>query len=227
MTTATVTRKHTAPTTADLDAAALELRARYIAADKGETDARTAFEAADIAWQNARVAKVRVAYAAAMLTPNKGEANLLAATRYLLTDPADTPAKRTAQAKSRKNTLRNYVEAGKALHEAGLVYRETEPDEEERKIVAAVFRELNKRDKAEAKAEAATDATEGDETAPAPEDAEAALTVTDLIGHVARMNATFNLLKSGGIVISEREAGKIAEMLAEFTAQLAEYSEGK
>ena len=206
---------------------ALKLRDRYTAADKGETEARTRFEAADIDWQNARVIKVRVAYAASMLTPNAGKANLLAATRFLLTDPADTAGKRTAQAKSRKNTLRNYVAAGEELQAKGLATRISEPDAEERKIVANVFREMNKRDKAEANGTADTDTPPaGDDAPPATNDSDA-LTVADLVGHVARMQATFNLIKGSGVVISEQEAGKLSEMLAEFSAQLAEYSADK
>ena len=240
MTTATITPAKSAKSTPvkagpgpvlmtpeSIDVEAAKLRTRYAAADKGETEARTHFEAADIAWQNARVIKVRVAYAAAMLTPNKGEANLLAATRYLLTDPADTPAKRTAAAKSRKNTLRNYVAAGAELQAKGLAERITEPDEEERKIVANVFREMNKRDKQEA-ADAATDATDGD--TPADEstpDTPDALTVVDVVGHIARMNSTLDLMIQSSVVISEREASNIADMLAGFTAKLAGYADGK
>lgn len=213
-----------------LDSAVAALHSRYVAADKGEQASWDAKQAADIAWQNARVVKVRVAYAAAMLTPNAGKANLLAASRFLLTTPEEFPTagKRTAAAKSRKNTLRNYVAAGEALQEAGLATRIAEPDADERKIVADVFREMNKRDKQEAAG--GTDGGEGD----APEgdgglhneDGDA-LTVTDLIGHIARLNLTFNLIKSSSVVISEQEAGRIGEMLAEFQSQLAEYAEGK
>lgn len=213
--------------TLSLDQQVAALRKRYESADKGETAARARFEAADIDWQNARVIKVRVAYAAAMLTPNKGAANLLAATRYLLTDPNDTPAKRTAAAKSRKNTLRNYVAAGEALQEAGLASNITEPDENERKIVANVFRELNKRDKQEAadnKGEGDTpDKGEGEDT-PANGDS---LTVVDIVGHIARMTKTLELIKASGVVISEQEASNVADMLNSFTMVLSEYAADK
>lgn len=212
---------------AQLAAAAAELKARYVLADKGETAARTHFEAADIAWQNARVVKVRVAYAAAMLTPNKGEANLLAATRYLLTDPADTPAKRTAAAKSRKNTLRNYVAAGEELQAKGLATRITEPDEEERKIVAAVFRELNKRDKDEAKGKGSGEGEgEGESEADTETDA-VPMGVVDIVGHISRMQAALKLIRQAGVVISEREAGSVADMLNGFQMELSAYAEGK
>lgn len=208
-------------------AAVEALRTRYVAADKGETDARKHFEAADIAWQNSRVAKVRVAYAAAMLTPNKGAANLLAATRFLLTDPADSPAKRTAAAKSRKNTLRNYVAAGEALQEAGLANREVEPDEEERKIVANVFREMNKRDKDEANGNTGEGEGEGGEGEADTETDAVAMGVVDIVGHIARMKAALNLIQSSGVVISEREASNVADMLNTFTMELSAYAEGK
>lgn len=213
---------------AELEAAAKALAARYVAADKGEAAAKAHFEAADIAWQNARVIKVRVAYAAAMLTPNKGQANLLAATRYLLTDPADTPAKRTAQAKSRKNTLRNYVAAGEALQEAGLAERITEPDENERKIVANVFRELNKRDKQEAAGDKPEGEGEGEGTESGEGEGEnLAVGIADVVVKVAELNKVFNLIKGGGIVISERDAAQVAEMLANFSTELTAYAEDK
>lgn len=214
---------------AALDSAVTALRTRYAAADKGETAARAHFEAADIAWQNARVAKVRVAYAASMLTPYKGAANLLAATRYLLTDPTDTPAKRTVSAKSRKNTLRNYVAAGEELQAAGLASRISEPDAEERKIVADVFRDMNKRDKQDAADKEAADKGEGEGATDKGEgEGEGeALTFVDLVAMVARMNSTLDIMAAGSVVISEREASSMADMLAGFTAKLEAYAEGK
>lgn len=216
-------------TTPELDLA--QLKARWVAAHKGETEARALFEAADIAWQNARVIKVRVAYVAAMVSPQAGKPNLLNATRILLTDEADAPATRTKQAKSRKNTLRNYVDAGAALQEAGLINRITEPDEEERKIVAAVFREGNKRDRDEAKAarqEGDSPTLDGANTPLKTEDEESdGLTVADLMGHVGRLNKTLDLMIQAGVVISEREAGNIADMLAGLSGKLSEYAEGK
>jgi hypothetical protein len=230
--TTTTTAKPAKPVTGtELDKAVAALHTRYVAADKGETAARKHFEDADIAWQNARVIKVRVAFAASMLTPNAGKANLLAASRFLLTTPDEFPTagKRTAAAKSRKNTLRNYVAAGEALQEAGLAERITEPDANERKIVADVFREMNKRDKAEA-SDADKDADKagkGEGEGEGEGDGDALTGVVDLVGHIARLQATFNLIKSTGLVISEQEAGKVSEMLAEFTARLAEYADGK
>jgi hypothetical protein len=174
-----------------LDAAVTAIRTRWTEADRGETEARTLFEAADIAWQNARVVKVRVAYAAAMLTPNKGEANLLNAARILLTDPEAPAATRTKQAKSRKNTLRNYVDAGTALNEAGLANSVEEPSDEERKIVAAVFREGNKRDKAEAKAGTVESVVEGAGVEPStPADKQDPVTQADVVDAVEALMAT-------------------------------------
>ena len=198
---------------AALESAVTALRARYEAADKSETDTRAAFERADIAWQNARVCKVRVAYAAAMLTPNKGAANLLAATRFLLTDPADTPAKRTAQAKSRKNTLRNYVAAGEALNEAGLANNIAEPDENERKIVADVFRELNKRDKQGDKPD--TGEGEGEGTSKGEADTSGPATQADVIAAVEALQTIVNeFTRDHGF------AGIVADNLAEVLAEI-------
>jgi hypothetical protein len=228
--TRATTRNLNHGTAENLDTLVAALRKRFEAADKGETAARARFEAADIDWQNARVIKVRVAYAAAMLTPNKGAANLLAATRYLLTDPADTPAKRTAAAKSRKNTLRNYVAAGEALQEAGLIAPDkmTEPDANERKIVADVFREMNKRDKADKDAADAADKgeTETETGEDTPETGEA-LTIVDIVAHIARLNKTLDLMAASGIVISEADAANVGDMLAGFASKLNEYAADK
>lgn len=224
------------PAVADLDTTVAELRKRFTAADNGEATTWAAREAADLAWQNARVVKVRVAYAAAMLTPvpngpDKGSANLLAATRFLLLTDEERALKPAAIKKlavARKSTLRNYVAAGEALQEAGLATRITEPDEDERKIVADVFREMNKRDKADDKAAKG----EGEGEAPGEGEQEqeqdpASLTFADLVGHVAQMNALLNMMQAGGVVISEREASSMADMLNGFQMKLAEYSEGK
>lgn len=229
MTTATIAKPSTkAAAKADnvTDPAVLldALRTRWALAEKSELDTFKAREAADIAWQNARVIKVRVAYAAAMVKPEKGAANLLNAARILLTDPADTAAERTKAAKSKKNTLRNYVDAGTALDAAGLANRTTEPDAEERKIVAAVFREGNKRDKSEAKEakEATTAAETGDEQAstaiPDP------LTIADLAGHIGRLQSTLKLMQQAAVPVSEEEAAHIESMLGDFMAELSAYA---
>lgn len=230
-----------APVT-DVATAAAALRKRYESADKGETAARARFDAAGIDWENTRVIKVRVAYAAAMLTPvpsgaDKGKANLLAATRFLLlTDEerALPPAKVKALAVQRKSTLRNYVAAGEALQEAGLIAPDkiTEPDANERKIVANVFREMNKRDKDETKGKGKGKGEgEGDSKGKGEgegsNESDEPLTVTDLVGHIARMNKTLDLMAASGIVISEREASNIADMLAGFGSKLAEYAQDK
>lgn len=152
------------------------LRQRWTSAAAGEADAADLFERANLAWQNARVVKTRVAYAAAMLVPTKDGANLLNATRVLLTDPADTKAKRTSQAKSRKNTLRNYVAAGEALDALQLAYSDDEPTEAEREAVRRVFdaaaaaKAKAAKEAAKAKRDAAKGgaATDGDDDTDAP-----------------------------------------------------------
>lgn len=196
-------------------------------ATTGESDCKTAMDAAKLAWENSRVVRCRVAFAVADYVGFKddGTANLLAIARILGTEAELTPGERTKKAKSRKNSFRLYVAAGMALDASGLARRITEPDAEERAIVRDVF---------SAKTEAKTDETNGQEGAAGGDtEGEAtggdavALGVVDIIGHIARMQASFKLIREGKVVISEREADKVAEMLNEFSVQLAEYSEGK
>lgn len=222
--------KPAVPSGDELTKLVTDIRSRWNVADKGETDARKLFESADIAWQNARVIKVRVAHAAAMLTPYQGEANLLAATRYLLLSDeelAGSAASIKKLATQRKSTLRNYVDAGVALEAAGLSARITEPDDEERKIVAAVFREGNKRDKAESKGSKPEGDGEGEGSTGEGEGEDLSLTYADLVGHVAQMNKVLDMMIAGSVVVSEREAGNMADMLNSFQLKLSAYSEGK
>lgn len=214
-------------------AEAAKLREAWNVADTNESRTWDLFKAADIAWQNARVIKVRVAYAAAMVKPvpsgpNKGQANLLNACRILFADPDAKPAERTKQAEAKKMTLRNYVDAGEALQEAGLATRTSEPDENERKIVADVFRAGNKRDKADKKAESegqADDTLDGGNT---PLDAEdEAVSFVHLAAHVAGLNNVFQMIVAGQVPISEREASAMADMLNDFQMKLSAYAEGK
>lgn len=203
------------------------IRERWNVADKGETDARTLFESAQLAWENARVIKTRVAYAAAMVTPNGNAANLLNACRILFADPEASAKERTKQAEAKKSTLRNYVDAGTALHEAGLAYSISEPTDEERKIVAAVFREGNKRDKQAAKdAKQGEQADKGEGEGEGEQDADS-LTFADLVGHVAQMNKVLDMMTAGNVVISEREASSMADMLHSFQLKLSGYAADK
>lgn len=155
-----------APTMAELEAA---LRTRWDEAGKGETGAKNLLDAAKISWENSRVVRCRVALEAAMLVPNAGKPNLLNATRILGTDTDATTAERTAEARKRKNSLRNYLNAGVALHEAGLAGRVTEPDQAERDIVRDVFRAGNKSKAAAAAGGETEGETEGGSTPAAPE----------------------------------------------------------
>ena len=230
MTTATATKRTPKPVKPAplapeaVDALIAAIRDKWDTADRNETKALALFDAAKLAWENARVIKVRVAFAAAMVKPEKGGANLLNATRILKTDPNETPAARTKAAKSLKNSIRNYVDAGTALNEAGLANRTGEPDADERKIVADVFRAGNKRDKDETKADAEPTNAPAGEDAPADDEA---LTFADLSAVVSRLNSTLDIMIAGDVVISEREASAMAEMLAGFQSKLAEYAEGK
>lgn len=229
MTSATITPAATTPADvqaaitvlsgAELDAAITAIRARWSVADASETETRALFDAADIAWQNARVCKVRVAYAAAMLAPVKGEPNLLNAARVLLTDPADNAATRTKQAKSRKNTLRNYVDAGAALHTEALAYSITEPTEQEREIVAAAFKAGNKRDKDAAKELKNAGKGEGETSTPRESDPSGPATQADVINAVEALQSIVAQFTRdhgfAGVV-----ADNIAEVLAEIGAQI-------
>jgi hypothetical protein len=212
------------PTPAEIEFA---FKSQWDSATTGEADAKTAMDRAKLAWENSRVVRCRVAFAVADYVGFKedGSANLLAIARILGTEADLTPGERTKKAKSRKNSFRLYVAAGMALDADGLARRITEPDAEERAIVRDVF---------SAKTEdAKTDAPESEGAAGGDTEGEAtgvdavALGAVDILGHIARMQASFKLITESKVVISEREAGQIAEMLANFSLQLEEYSEGK
>jgi hypothetical protein len=212
------------PTPAEIEFA---FKSQWDSATTGESNAKTAMDAAKLAWENSRVVRCRVAFAVADYVGFKddGTANLLAIARILGTESELTPAERTKKAKSRKNSFRLYVAAGMALDAAGLARRITEPDAEERTIVRDIFSA-----KPDAKEDAPTTdegAAGGDTEAEATGIDAVALGVVDIIGHIARMQASFKLIQDSKVVISEQEAGKVAEMLATFTAQLEEYAEGK
>ena len=226
MATATITKANTRDaakadrtTTIDLEA----LRLSWIAAVEGEAVTQSAFDAAKLGLDNYRVIRSRIVYRAAMVTPVKGEPNLLNAARILLTDPDETPAKRTAQAKSRKNTLRNYLAAGAALMDAGLVNNDTEPDDNERKICADVFRELNKRDKAEAKAAKgkgtdAADTADGEATGKVSEDD--ALTMAEVLAKLAQFKNTLDTFQRNGGIITAGDVDTINGVFADISAGL-------
>lgn len=208
------------------DALIAAIRDKWDTADRNETKALALFDAAKLAWENARVIKVRVAYAAAMISPVKGEANLLNATRILKTDPNDSAAARTKAAKSLKNSIRNYVDAGTALNEAGLANRTGEPDENERKIVADVFRAGNKRDKDADKTP--KEPAAGGENEPDVDGGEPdGLTFADLMGVASKLNNWLDMMIAGDVVVSEREASAMADVLTDFQAKLSGYAEGK
>jgi hypothetical protein len=228
-TKATKATKAPVMTDADYAKVSAELVKRWTMADAGETKAQDLFKAAGIAWENARVIKVRVAFAAAMVKPNGKEANLLNACRILFTNPADSAAKRTKDATAKKSTLRNYVDAGTALDAKSLGFATGEPTEEERKIVAQAFREGNKRDKAEAAGEqegTTGGEQEGDGSGEGNNNADA-LTFVNLVAYVAQMNKTLEIMQAGDVVISEREAASMADMLNGFQMKLSAYAEGK
>lgn len=212
-----------APTPAELEAG---FKTAWDSATAGESGAKTAMDAAKLAWENSRVVRCRVAFAVADYVGFKddGTPNLLAIARILGTESELTPAERTKKAKSRKNSFRLYVAAGMALDADGLARRITEPDSEERAIVRDIF---------SAKTDTPADAPESEGMAGGDTEGEAtgadavALGVVDIIGHIARMQAAFKLITESKVVISEQEAGKVSEMLNEFSVQLEAYAEGK
>lgn len=221
--------KAATPTPAEVDAQCALLVKQWKMADVGEAQALDVFKAAGIAWENARVIKVRVAWQAAMIKPNGKAANLLNACRILFSDPTATPKERTKAAEAKKSTLRNYVDAGTALDAESLGYATGEPTEQERKIVAQAFREGNKRDKAEADAAKGEGEGkgEGENGEGEGEGENLAVTYVDLVGHVAQMNKILAMLEAGAVPVSEREAGNMADMLNSFQMKLSAYAEGK
>lgn len=220
-----------------------ELKTAYVAARTGEAGTKKLLKSAKEQWENSRVITSRLAYAVAMLQPNgKGEANLSYAARELVMTAESLAL--TGQAykdkqKSANSTLRNYVAAGIALEAAGHCPRgeedkgnTSEPTAEERKVVAEAFRNGNRRD---AQAPASTkdggtgDGEEGGEegvggSTPSNGDA---MTATDLVGHIARLQATFKLIVANSVPVSEDEAANIAGMLSDFAAELSSYADSE
>lgn len=196
------------------------VRAEWSKATVLETTAVSFAKAAKIAAADTRVLKCRVAFKAAMIEPNDGQPNLSGAARVL------DPEKAEANIKSARSSWRNYVNAGIALNDAGLVNNPGAPDANERKIVADVFtakaQERKAREtEAKAKAETGETAPEGD-----AQDETGALGVADLMGHISRLEATFKLITASKVMVTEGEAQQVAEMLATFTAELSQYAEG-
>lgn len=220
--------KPAVPTGEELAKLTAAIRERWNVAEAGEVKALDLFKAAGIAWENSRVIKVRVAWAAATVKLNAGEPNLLNACRIIFSDPEASAKVRTTQAEAKKMTLRNYVDAGKALDAEGLAYGTGEPTDQERKIVAAIFREGNKRDKQEAKdAKDAENGTSKGEQEQEQEQDDEAVSYVHLVAHVAGLNKVLEMIQAGGVVISEREAGNMADMLNSFQMKLSAYADGK
>lgn len=226
-----ITAADKAALAADAAKLAADLRAQWAASEITQGQADDAWKAAQLAVENVRVVKSRIAYAAAMVTPYQDGTNLLNAVRILLVDPALPAAKATAAAKARKNTLRPYVLAGEALRNAGFNLRTTTPDDEERSIVDAAFRAYNREEAKAAKdakaAAAATVATEDateSTTEAAPAEDDAALTFTALLAHVSRMNGTVDMLIKAQVPVSEDDMALLARCLDEVQVKLAVYA---
>lgn len=130
------------------------IRGRWATADRNEAQTLSIFEGAKLAWENARVIKSRVAYAAAMVKPEKGGVNRLNAARILFSTPEDSAATATKKARAKKSTVELYITAGIELDAAQLAYSDAEPTPEERAIVNRVFTDAAKA-KAKAEKEAA------------------------------------------------------------------------
>lgn len=207
-----------------------ELKEAYRAARTGEAKHKGILKEAKLQWENSRVITSRIAYAVAMLKPYEGAANLSFAARELHMEDEDLALTGEAlkrKTKSAKSSIRNYVNAGAALFEAGQdpENRTSKPDEVERKIVADAFKAGNARNTttnpgAGTTEESAADKDEDGATATLPD----ALTVTDLLEHVSRLQATLALMVKSSVPVSENEAANVAATLEDFLADLSAYA---
>lgn len=225
MATATATRTGRASTQAekaqaqaDRDALRATLVSKWEAEDLAEKGALVTLADAQRTVDNIRVYKCRIFFNLADLLAYKGEPSLAGATKALH-GGKDT----------KKNTYRPYLAAGKALREAGFNLRTSVPTDEELAIVEKAWNEHKRsvkqaeRDaKKAAEAEANGEAEEGAQGAQAgtPE-GDAALTFHELLAHVARMNATADLLIKTGVTISEEDMTLLAKVLDDIQIKLA------
>jgi hypothetical protein len=228
MATATAQRTGRAATTAekaqaqaDRDALRATLVSKWEAEDLAEKGALVTLADAQRTVDNIRVYKCRIFFNLADLLAYKGEPSLAGATKALH-GGKDT----------KKNTYRPYLAAGKALREAGFNLRTSVPTDEELAIVEKAWNEHKRsvkqaeRDaKKAAEAEANGEAGEAEEGAQGAQATEAdALTFTELLAHVARMNATADLLITSEVPVSEDDLTLLAKVLDDIQIKLAVYA---
>jgi hypothetical protein len=243
VTPATVAPKATGRTVTKADLEALgadqatlvrDIRAKWHAAEISQTQADDAFSVAERMVADIRVVKSRIVYAAAMVTPFKGEPNLKASARILLsTQPGDKAA--DAKAERAKNSLRPYLLAGIALaqHVTGdrTAYTAS-PDDVDREVVAAAFDAFNaeqaKARKAEAKAK--RDAAKADESAESgesegratdPTDDEA-LTFAHILAKLAQANNALTVFIENGGKVTTSDVDTFNAAAATLAARLEE-----
>jgi hypothetical protein len=228
MATATQTRTGRAATQAekaqaqaDRDALRATLVSKWEAEDLAEKGALFTLADAQRTVDNIRVYKCRIFFNLADLLAYKGEPSLAGATKALH-NGKDT----------KKNTYRPYLAAGKALREAGFNLRTSVPTDEELAIVEKAWNEHKRsvkqaeRDaKKAAEAEANGEAGEAEEGAQGAQATEAdALTFTELLAHVARMNATADLLIKSQVPVGEEDLTLLAKVLDDIQIKLAVYA---
>lgn len=201
---------------ADRDALVATLVSKWTAQDVADKAALQTLADAQRIVDHIRVYKCRIFFNLADLLAYKGEPSLAGATKALH-GGKDT----------KKNTYRPYLAAGKALREAGFNLRTTEPTDEELAIVEKAWNEHKRavkqaeRDaKKAAEQEANGDATEGEPTTPATDDADA-IGFADVLAHVARMNATIDLLIKAGTPVSAEDMTLLANVLDDVQLKLA------
>lgn len=214
---------------ADESAVIRDLRAKWAAGTIEHTTATDAFNAAKIAFESTRVILSRVAYAAAMVHPFKGEANLADATKILYSADYGNAAENKKVA-TKKNTLRPYLQAGLALAKAGMEERTTPPADDDREVVNAAFEAYNKEQakarKAASKAAKAiepaeTEDSEGRVTDPVPADDDA-MTFADVLAFMARAKAALDIYVKGGGIITESDVNTFNGAAATIAAELEE-----
>ncbi|ALY10640.1 hypothetical protein FDH86_gp105 [Arthrobacter phage Tank] len=210
-----------------------DLRARWAAGTIEHTSADDAFKAAKLAFESTRVILSRVAYAAAMVHPFKGEANLADATKILYSADYGNAAENKKVA-TKKNTLRPYLQAGVALAKAGMEERTTPPADDDRTVVNDAFEAYNKeqakarkaaskaaKDAKDTEESADTEESEGRVTDPTPADDDA-MTFADILAFMARAKSALDIYVKGGGIITESDVNTFNGAAATIAAELEE-----
>lgn len=211
-------------TDADLEA----LVGQYHAADKAEKECKDIVRQAKISFEDTRVLKSIVIWKVAMLEPYNGAPNATFAAKHLRMTAAEraalTPAQLKTKASSLKKAFTYYIRAGVALDAAGLALNMETVDQNMRDIVREAFKRTED-DTTSTTAVTGAGKGEGEGgTTVTPAELPDALTVSDLLAHVSRLQATLALMVKSQVPVSEAEAEAVGDTLTDFMAELTGYA---